>query len=79
MARTGRPATAITLTEAERGQLTRWARRRKSSQALAMRCRIVLACADGLSNQAIAEDLQVSTDMVTKWRTRFARDRRACR
>jgi transposase len=75
MARTGRPPAVVTLTEAEREQLTRWARRRSSSQALAMRCRIVLGCADGLSNREIAEKLQVSRDMVTKWRTRFARFR----
>ncbi len=41
----GRPKAVLTLTDAERTQLTRWARRRKSTQALALRARIVLACA----------------------------------
>ena len=72
MARTGRPAAVIELNVAERDQLVRWARRAKSSQLLATRSKIVLACADGLSNNDIAARLGVSTAMVTKWRTRFA-------
>ena len=36
----------LALTEDERATLQRWARRAKSSQALALRCRIVLACAE---------------------------------
>ena len=71
MARTGRPAAEVVLTEEEREQLLRWSRRAKSAQALALRSRVVLACADGLSNKEVAEKLQVSTSMVTKWRTRF--------
>src|SRR6266511_1274007 len=69
--RRGRPTVQITLTDDERQTLERWARRRKSSQALALRCRIVLACASGASNQAVADRLGVSRPMVTKWRSRF--------
>ncbi len=47
MPRSGRPKAELTLTPAERDQLVRWSRRAKSSQALALRSRIVLACADG--------------------------------
>ncbi|MET7300492.1 IS630 family transposase, partial [Embleya sp. NPDC005575] len=45
MARMGRPKAELVLSDDERETLTRWARRRKSSQALALRCRIVLGCA----------------------------------
>src|SRR2546423_1609884 len=40
----------VVLSGEERGVLERWARRPKSSQALAFRCRIVLAAADGMSS-----------------------------
>ena len=59
MARTGRPRVGLTLSDGERDQLERWARRRKSSQALALRCRIVLACAEGLSNKEVPDGLDV--------------------
>ena len=42
------------LSNDERETLVRWSRRRSSAQALALRCRIVLACAEGLTNQAVA-------------------------
>jgi hypothetical protein len=45
MASAGRPVAAVVLTDDERETLQRWARRAKSSQALAQRCRIVLGCA----------------------------------
>ena len=60
MARTGRPRAELTLTDDERDRLERWARRRRSSQALALRCRIVLACAEGLSNKEVAGRVGVS-------------------
>jgi hypothetical protein len=47
----------FSLSDDERATLQRWARRRTSSQALALRCRIVLACAEGHSNQAVADRL----------------------
>jgi transposase len=71
MARTGRPKAVLELTDEEREQLSRWERRRKSSQALALRSRIVLACATGLSNKEVAVALGVSQPTVGKWRSRF--------
>ena len=71
----GPAAVSIELTDDERAQLERWARRRKSAQGLATRCRIVLACADGETNTAVAERLGVSRPTVTRWRSRFAESR----
>jgi transposase len=69
--RPGPKLAELALTDEERATLSRWARRRTSSQALALRCRIVLACAEGHSNAAVAERLGVSKPTVTKWRARF--------
>ena len=71
MARTGRPKAVLELTDEERTQLVRWERRRKSSQALALRSRIVLGCAEGLSNARVAEEVGVTPTTVGKWRSRF--------
>jgi transposase len=68
-------AVQIELTAAEREQLESWSRRRTTAQALALRSRIVLAAAAGLSNFEIAERERVSRPTVTKWRNRFAQDR----
>src|SRR5512144_3413463 len=75
MARTGRPKTELTLTDDERAQLERWARRAKSAQALALRSRIVLACAEGLANKEVAAQERVTQATVGKWRRRFVEDR----
>ena len=71
MARTGRPKAVLDLTDGERAQLVRWERRRKSSQALALRSRIVLACAEGRSNKDVAVACGVTPATVGKWRRRF--------
>ncbi len=71
MARRGRPVAEVTLTDEERETLLRWSRRAKSSQALAQRCRIVLGCAEGKSNQDVAAELGIWPQTVGKWRRRF--------
>src|SRR5438445_2599059 len=75
MARTGRPKTALVLSKEERATLLRWSNRAKSAQALALRCRIVLACAQGLNNKEVAEQLRCAPVTVGKWRARFAAQR----
>jgi transposase len=72
MARAGRPTVEIELSAGERQTLERWARRHSSSQALALRCRIVMACATGATDTAIAVEVGVHPVTVSKWRHRFA-------
>src|SRR5687768_2260829 len=74
MARRGRPTLEISLSADERKTLERWTRRHKSSQALAVRSRIVLGCAAGRSNTEVASELGVHPTTVAKWRHRFATD-----
>jgi transposase len=64
-------AVTVVLDEGEREQLERWARRRSSAQALALRSRIVLLAAEGLRNTEIAERLDIDHATVRKWRNRF--------
>jgi transposase len=75
MAERGRPKPPLVLTDEERQTLERWSRRSKTAQALALRCKIVLACAAGATNKAVAERLGIWPQTVTKWRGRFVRDR----
>ncbi|PKW13369.1 IS630 family transposase [Saccharopolyspora spinosa] len=74
--RPGRHKADLVLTDEEREQLTRWSRRAKSSQALALRSRIVLACAQpGVTNKQVAADLRIAANTVNKWRRRFVAKR----
>jgi transposase len=77
MAERGRPKAPLVLTDEERQTLQRWARRAKTSQALALRAKIVLACAEGSTNTAVAEQLGVWPRTVGKWRGRFVAKRLA--
>lgn len=71
MAQRGPALAVLTLVGAEREQLERWVRRRKSAQGLALRSRIVLECAGGVSNSEVSRRLAVSLPTVRKWRSRF--------
>src|SRR5690242_16554548 len=69
--RTGRPKQSLTITEEEQGRLESLAHRARSQPVLARRARVVLACAEGLDNKAVAKRLRCSLGMVGKWRARF--------
>jgi len=69
--RTGRPKKLLTLNAADQDKLELMARRPKTSQRAAQRARIVLACARGASNLAVARELAVSAATVCKWRARY--------
>jgi transposase len=71
----GKPRLPLVLTDAERRTLQGWASRRKTAQGLAQRARIVLMCADGKTNVAVAAELGITRETVGKWRNRFIRQR----
>ena len=71
----GRPTVAVVLPDDERETLLRWSRRATSAQSLALRSRIVLACADGLDNKQVAAKLGIVPATVGKWRRRFVERR----
>ncbi|MFG3351160.1 IS630 family transposase [Streptomyces sp. NPDC048001] len=65
----------LELSDRERGVLRGWLRKRTAGQALVLRARIVLACAEGRPNSQVAQELGISRETVRKWRSRFAADR----
>ena len=71
--RTGRPKKELVVSEEEQATLVRWTRRAKTAQSLALRARIVLACAEGASNTEVAARLNTTGATVGKWRDRFRR------
>jgi len=70
----GRPVQPLLIEPAERAVLERWTRRPTTAQALALRARIVLACAEGKSNTRVAEELGLTRPTVGKWRSRYLGD-----
>jgi hypothetical protein len=73
----GRPLKALNLTEVERLELQRIADRDEPGQRFRQRARIVLACATGVSNMAVASQEQVSAQTVSQVRSRFLENRLA--
>src|ERR1051325_10969035 len=71
----GRPKAPLILADDERQTLLAWSRRPTSAQRLALRSRIVLACAEGRSNTEVAAALKITLPTVGKWRKRFLEDR----
>ena len=67
----GRPMAALVLSDEERSYLERQVRRRRVARSLSDRCRMILRCADGLTNKAVAIELGVHEHTIGKWRSRF--------
>jgi transposase len=67
----GKPRELLVLTDAEQQTLQGWASRRTTAQGLALRSRIALACAQGNSDTAVAQQLGIDRKTVGRWRTRF--------
>jgi len=67
----GRPKAPLVVGDDDRRTLERWTARRRTSQALALRARIILRAADGTSNSAVAAQLHICDATVGKWRQRF--------
>ncbi|HXT94345.1 MAG TPA: IS630 family transposase [Trebonia sp.] len=65
----------LALSEGERRTLENWVKRRSTAQGLALRARIVLACAEGGGNTAVAARLGIDRKTVRRWRGRFLRER----
>ena len=65
----------LKLTAQENNQLVEWTRRHKTSQALTLRARIILACAQGVNNSEVAKRCRVIRQTVGKWRGRFLEQR----
>ena len=71
----GRPMAVLVLSDEERSYLEGQARRRRVARSLSDRCRMILRCADGLTNKAVAIELGVHEHTVGKWRRRFLKER----
>ena len=70
-----RQLAALTLSDDERAELMSLTMRRKTAQALALRARIVLTCAEGGQNKEVATKLGLDRQTVGKWRRRFMEQR----
>jgi len=66
----GRPKAPLVLSEAEQAQLSSIARSRSMPAALTERAQIVLRCASGQSNHAVAQHPTLTETTVGKWRGR---------
>jgi len=71
MSRRGRKPVPLGLSQRERTQIEAMIKDRQTTKRLRLRCRIVLASADGLGNDQIAADLRISRVTVAQWRKRF--------
>lgn len=75
MATIGRPKAELVLSEPDRVELERLVQRARVNRNLAFRAKLVLACADGLSNTEVAHRYRTTNQTVGKWRKRFIDER----
>lgn len=75
MSKPGRPKAPLVLTNGERTELERLTRRSRTNRRLAFRAALVLACADGATNTAVARRHRTSNQCVCLWRKRFVERR----
>jgi transposase/transposase-like protein len=75
MARIGRPKAELVITDDERAELLRLAKRVRTNRDVAFRARLVLACADETANVVIARRFHCRSHTVGKWRSRFIKER----
>ena len=72
---TGRPLAALVLSDEERSLLEAQVRRHRVARSMSDRCRMILRCADGLGDKAVAAEIGVHQHTVGKWRRRFVKER----
>jgi transposase len=65
----------LVLTDEEREALVRLTKRPRANRSLAFRARLVLACAEGAANTAVARRYRTTNATVGKWRRRFIEQR----
>jgi transposase len=71
----GRPIAPLLLAKSEREALLAWTRQPGCPQTLALRARLILLCAGGMSNTETAAHLGLTCQTVGKWRQRFVEKR----
>src|SRR5450631_177618 len=68
-------AFSVELSPFEQAEMQRWVSAHGTPQQVALRCRIVLAAAEGHSDVAIAQQLDINRKTVMLWRQRFCAER----
>ncbi|MDE0057720.1 MAG: IS630 family transposase [Defluviicoccus sp.] len=71
----GRPMAALVPSDGERSFLEAQVRRHRVARSMSDRCRMILRCAEGPSNKAVATEIGAHERTVGKWRRRFLKDR----
>ena len=67
----GRPKAELVVSPDDREELKQLSRRSRVNRNIAFRARLILACADGAANSAVAREHRTTNQTVGKWRQRF--------